>query len=393
MGSARPSRTPSKSSRCWGRTPSTGKIKGFHGDIFVWKLHDAFRDLALFSSLACARAAGARDRYRALSSTSSFFVKRAGCPVDTPWHQDIPFWPVAGSQIASFWITLDPVTRASSGLEFVRGSHHWGSALQGGHPRPRSVHAGHGLARGPRLRRAPRRARRRRLGHGTRGRVAIWPGRVPRLRRQHLQRNRQARRSLSATAVPTSPTPRATRTMPLLWDHDLEPGDRLSGNLFPQVWPSVIGQEIERRMQGPEPPSEKQVGAFMQHLADSGFGPDGKKRTLSEAADKLGGPWLPGTRFSPPHPPHPNPCHQGNQPEPSEGAGCGDLAGVGGVERDPCRGGLRRSRRRRRRRCQGRENRCPGNPRRRPIDHRRRRPSRSCRRCHRRQYRCARSAS
>jgi ectoine hydroxylase-related dioxygenase (phytanoyl-CoA dioxygenase family) len=74
-------------------------------------------------------------------------------------------------------------------------------------------------------------------------------------------------------------------TMPLLWDHGLEPGDHLAGNLFPQVWPRLINHEIERRMQDPEPPSEKQIGAFMQHLADSGFGPDGQKRTLFEAAE------------------------------------------------------------------------------------------------------------
>jgi hypothetical protein len=51
-------------------------------------------------------------------------------------------------------------------------------------------------------------------------------------------------------------------SMPLLWDHGLEPGDRLTGNLFPQVWPQVIEEEIARRMQGPEPPSNTQVGAF-----------------------------------------------------------------------------------------------------------------------------------
>lgn len=40
----------------------------------------------------------------------------------TPWHQDLPYWPVAGSQLASFWITLDPISEREC-LEFVRGSH------------------------------------------------------------------------------------------------------------------------------------------------------------------------------------------------------------------------------------------------------------------------------
>ncbi|MEM7020190.1 MAG: phytanoyl-CoA dioxygenase family protein, partial [Pseudomonadota bacterium] len=98
--------------------------EGFHGDIFVWKLHDAFRDLALFSSLpVLAQQVLGTQTVRFFYE--QFFVKRAGSPVDTPWHQDIPFWPVTGNQIISFWITLDPVTRESSGLEFVRGSHTW----------------------------------------------------------------------------------------------------------------------------------------------------------------------------------------------------------------------------------------------------------------------------
>lgn len=40
----------------------------------------------------------------------------------TPWHQDLPYWPVAGSQLASTWITIDPIP-ADECLEFVRGSH------------------------------------------------------------------------------------------------------------------------------------------------------------------------------------------------------------------------------------------------------------------------------
>ena len=43
----------------------------------------------------------------------------------------------------------------------------------------------------------------------------------------------------------------------------------------------MIEEEVARRMSGPEPPSEKQIGAFMQHLADTGFGPKGEKRSLS----------------------------------------------------------------------------------------------------------------
>jgi len=40
----------------------------------------------------------------------------------TPWHQDLPYLPVAGNDLAVMWICLDAVDREHS-LEFVRGSH------------------------------------------------------------------------------------------------------------------------------------------------------------------------------------------------------------------------------------------------------------------------------
>lgn len=40
----------------------------------------------------------------------------------TPWHQDTPYMPVAGDQLAVFWISLDPVPREAT-LEYCLGSH------------------------------------------------------------------------------------------------------------------------------------------------------------------------------------------------------------------------------------------------------------------------------
>ena len=40
----------------------------------------------------------------------------------TPWHQDLPYLPVAGEHLAVMWTNLDLVEREYS-LEFVRGSH------------------------------------------------------------------------------------------------------------------------------------------------------------------------------------------------------------------------------------------------------------------------------
>ena len=51
-----------------------------------------------------------------------FFIKEGGNRGPTPWHQDLSYWPVAGKQFASMWITLDPLPKQEC-LEFVRGSH------------------------------------------------------------------------------------------------------------------------------------------------------------------------------------------------------------------------------------------------------------------------------
>ena len=50
-------------------------------------------------------------------------VKEPGTTKPTPWHQDGPYYFVAGRQTVSFWSPLDPVSEAS--LRCVAGSHRW----------------------------------------------------------------------------------------------------------------------------------------------------------------------------------------------------------------------------------------------------------------------------
>lgn len=51
------------------------------------------------------------------------FVRDAGTEQTTPWHQDRPYWPFQGRQIASAWVALTDCAKESSSLKFVRGSH------------------------------------------------------------------------------------------------------------------------------------------------------------------------------------------------------------------------------------------------------------------------------
>jgi ectoine hydroxylase-related dioxygenase (phytanoyl-CoA dioxygenase family) len=54
------------------------------------------------------------------------FIKDPGTIAPTAWHNDLPFWPFDGNQVASVWIACTPVTRETSGLVYVAGSHKWG---------------------------------------------------------------------------------------------------------------------------------------------------------------------------------------------------------------------------------------------------------------------------
>ena len=51
-------------------------------------------------------------------------VKEPGTAERTPWHQDQPYWAVAGRQVCSIWLPLDPVAKETC-VEYVAGSHAW----------------------------------------------------------------------------------------------------------------------------------------------------------------------------------------------------------------------------------------------------------------------------
>jgi hypothetical protein len=53
-------------------------------------------------------------------------------PTRSPWHQDIPYWQVEGTQVASVWVALDACEEARS-VQFLAGSHLWGEVVQPTH--------------------------------------------------------------------------------------------------------------------------------------------------------------------------------------------------------------------------------------------------------------------
>jgi ectoine hydroxylase-related dioxygenase (phytanoyl-CoA dioxygenase family) len=107
-----------------------GAQKGkFHGTQDLWRRDDACGKYCTTSALP-----GIASRLLRSSKVNLFFdhlfVKEPNTKIETSWHNDLPYYPIEGSQIVSFWLALDPVNNESGALEFVAGSHRWGQHLQ-----------------------------------------------------------------------------------------------------------------------------------------------------------------------------------------------------------------------------------------------------------------------
>jgi ectoine hydroxylase-related dioxygenase (phytanoyl-CoA dioxygenase family) len=93
----------------------------FVEDFCNWQHNPAYRLTVLHTALPAAAAALMRSTQVRLYH-DHMLTKEPGTRQPTPWHQDQPYYNVAGWQNISFWVPVDPVRRAST-LEFVAGSH------------------------------------------------------------------------------------------------------------------------------------------------------------------------------------------------------------------------------------------------------------------------------
>jgi len=93
-------------------------------DRYLWRTVPAVRDFVFGSGVA--RLAGELlEAERVRFYFDHLLVKEPHTPNPTPWHQDIPYWPFLGRQIASVWVSATDLTVEESSLEFIRGSHRW----------------------------------------------------------------------------------------------------------------------------------------------------------------------------------------------------------------------------------------------------------------------------
>ena len=95
------------------------------GDFFLWLRDADFRAFALESPLpALAR------QVMGSASLNLFYdqllVKEPMTREETPWHQDLPYWPLRGADILSLWTAFDSVSAEGGAMRYVKGSHRAG---------------------------------------------------------------------------------------------------------------------------------------------------------------------------------------------------------------------------------------------------------------------------
>ncbi len=103
------------------RASRSGDPGLFIEDFCNWRDNPAYRATAIDTALPQVAARLMRSPTVRLYH-DHMLTKEARTSTPTPWHQDQPYYNVAGKQNVSFWIPVDPVPLEST-LEFVAGSH------------------------------------------------------------------------------------------------------------------------------------------------------------------------------------------------------------------------------------------------------------------------------
>ena len=94
----------------------------FAGDVFMWTFNANIRRFVRDCPLGDIAAAFMESR-RAMLMLDQMFVKEPHTPAKSPWHQDQTYMYADGEQLCSFWVAVDPVTRDSGAVEWVKTSH------------------------------------------------------------------------------------------------------------------------------------------------------------------------------------------------------------------------------------------------------------------------------
>lgn len=229
------------------------------GSYYEWMQNDVIRDFVLFGPTA-KPVAQALKTGRLNFFYDQIFIKEKLGGTGTPWHHDHTFWPLAGSQIASIWTAMEPVTADGSALEFVAGSHLWGKKFE-------AVGVGGRVPSNEKVEALPDIDANRDQYH-----ILSWelePGDAILFNAMILHGSRANSAPLTRRAITTRWTGDDVRYKPIegvvreLWSHDLKGGDPLSGSLYPQVLPCLLDTEVGERLSGPIPPDPERLNTFI----------------------------------------------------------------------------------------------------------------------------------
>lgn len=100
-----------------------GDAGRFFGDLDIARRQEGFRRF-VHESPAAEIAGQVMGATKVNFFYDQLLVKEPGTAERTPWHQDQPYWAVAGQQVCSIWLPLDPVAEETC-VEYVAGSHDW----------------------------------------------------------------------------------------------------------------------------------------------------------------------------------------------------------------------------------------------------------------------------
>lgn len=241
------------------------KTRGYQMDTFLWKRVDALRDAIYYGPFAhwAQQLMGSREvRF----FYDQMFVKEPGTDAPTPWHQDLSFWPIRGEQITSFWIPLDPVTRESSGLLYVRGSHRWPQRYKALSPDYVAAIIDERMDDVPDINAEPDKYE-----------LLDWdmePGDLLMFHpltlhgssgnRHRTRRRRALALRWTGDDVVWAPSP---KRMPVLFQHSSTEGGALSGPAFPRILPAYIDAERDARRRPEQPQLTPMLGAALNNAA------------------------------------------------------------------------------------------------------------------------------
>ncbi len=194
---------------------------------------------------------------------------------NTPWHQDITFWPVTGEQIVSIWVALDRTNLSNGGLEFVPGSSDFLERYEavGVGDHGRIAFASDTLKALPRVNSATTGESGAELSAISfdmePGDILIFDSKIlhgaPPNKSEHPRRGLALRYLGSDVVLDDAKYGEGTVMAPFdCYDDSLSNGDMVCGYAYPQVLPRKVASEVQRRLDAPISPSPAKMGRWLE---------------------------------------------------------------------------------------------------------------------------------